>query len=116
MRREGRVKFFDFDSSGWNIWFAEVCICVALWSVFYEIRDRLFAMGFLLTKEQFCATGFQAMIAPETLLRLGNAGWPFTIVTAPAPTDQAVIAAVAASASVGIKSIKNDRGKLVGIG
>lgn len=66
-----------------SISFVELCIFGALWGMFGVARERLFKEGVLLTKEQFIGIGFKTMLPPETLLRVGMAGWHYSIVQEP---------------------------------
>ena len=66
-----------------SISFVEFCIWMALWGMFGVARERLFKEGVLLSKEQFMGIGFKTMLPPMTLLRVGSAGWTYSIVQEP---------------------------------
>ena len=67
-----------------EISFAELCIWGALWGLFDVTRQRLFHFnGHFLSKEEFLNMGFKVMLPPATLLRVGTAGWPYTVLTEP---------------------------------
>jgi hypothetical protein len=66
-----------------SISFVEFCIWMSLWGMFGVARERLFKEGVLLTKEQFMGIGFKTMLPPLTLLRIGMAGWTYSVVQEP---------------------------------